>query len=164
MEAVIVIVLILLLLVIPALFSRKGRGLGRFAQREATAVPQVNQLPHPKSSEWTQTDHGPTLPIDSAVQQKQSAIQDLVEAAIMQKRRDLGFSQLMNSSPLGMAALSACQAMVEIAEPQSEQVHTDFRLAATSMGYQGMETGVAYYRQTWSLDTPNERIARHVLS
>ena len=163
MEAVIVIVSILLLIVIPALFWRIGRGLGRFAQRDAAPVPLVRQLSHPKSSEWTQTDHGPKPPTDSAVQQKQSAIQELVQAAIIQKRRDLGVSQLMNNSPLGMAALSACQAMVEIEEPQSEQVYTDFRLAATSMGYQGVETGMAYYRQTWSLDTPNERIAQHIL-
>lgn len=163
MEAVIVIVSILLLIVISALFWRIGRGLGRFTRRDAAPAPLVRQLPHPKSSEWTQTDHGPKMPTDSAVQRKQSAIQELVQAAIIQKRKDLGISQLMNSSPLGMAALSACQAMVEMEEPQSEQVYTDFRLAATSMGYKGVETGMAYYRQTWSLDTPNERIAQHVL-
>ena len=75
----------------------------------------------------------------------------------------LGLSQLMNSSPLGMAAVSACQAMVEVEEPQLDQVHADFRLAAISMGYLGVEMGVAYYRHTWSLDAPNEEIARHVL-
>lgn len=97
------------------------------------------------SSRSTPGTDGPTSPIDPAVQQKQSAIQELVKAAIIQKRSDLGFSQLMNSSPLGMAALSACQAMVEVAEPQSEQVYKDFRLAAKSIGYQGVEMGVAYY-------------------
>ena len=102
-------------------------------------------------------------PTDEVIGQKQAAIQELVENAIIERRRELGLSQLMNSSPLGMAAVSACQAMVEVEEPQLDQVHADFRLAAISMGYLGVEMGVAYYRHTWSLDAPNEEIAQHVL-
>ena len=105
----------------------------------------------------------PALSIDEVISKKQAGIQDLVDTAIIERRRELGLSQLMNSSPLGMAALSACQAMVAVEVPQSEQVQEDFRLAAVSMGYKGVEVGVAYYRHVWPLDTPNEQIARHIL-
>ena len=122
-----------------------------------TSVPERKQ----RTRNGNSTPAAP--PTNEVIGQKQAAIQELVDNAIIERRRELGLSQLMNSSPLGMAALSACQAMVEVEEPQLDQVYADFRLAAISMGYLGVEMEVAYYRHTWSLDAPNEEIARHVL-
>ena len=102
-------------------------------------------------------------PMDHIAEQKQYAIHELVEDAIIERRRELGLSQLMNSAALGRAAVTVCQKMVAIEVPEFEQVQADLQRTARHIGYGGLEVGVTYYRQTWPLDTSNERIAQHML-
>ena len=105
----------------------------------------------------------PANAIDLIVEQKHHAIHELVQDAIIERRRELGLSQLMNSAALGRAALSVCQKMVATEAPVFDQVKEDFQRAAAHIGYGGLEIGVAYYRKTWPVDTPNEHIAQQII-
>ena len=104
-----------------------------------------------------------TSSMDQIAEQKQDAVHELVQDAIIERRRELGLSQLMNSAALGRAALWVCQKMVATEVPESEQVKADFQRAAGHIGYGGLEVGVSHYRQSWPLDTPNEQIVQHIL-
>ena len=102
-------------------------------------------------------------PIDYFIKQKQDSIQHAVVTAITKERRQLGLSQLIESSTLGEAALPIQEALMTIEEPQEEQIQSDFQQRAQFSGYQGAGVGVAYYRKAWPLDTCNEMIAQEVL-
>ena len=71
--------------------------------------------------------------------QKQGAIQDVVDTAIGEEGRQLGLSQLMNSSPLGKAALSMGQAIVAMEDPYPDQIKAEYRQRAKLAGYRGGE-------------------------
>ena len=88
--------------------------------------PRILQIAESMNLEYLDlSTPGPYLPplsIDEVISQKQAAIQELVDMAIIERRRELGLSQLMNSSPLGMAALSARQVMVAVEVPQKTTI------------------------------------------
>ena len=94
---------------------------------------------------------------------KHEAVHELVQAAIIEERSRLGICQLMNSSALGKAALAVCQPLMVDEDPRSETIYADFSDKAREYGYQGMDVGMAYSRETWPLDAPNEAIARRIL-
>ena len=100
--------------------------------------------------------------IDDLLLRKQRAIHDAITTAIVEKRRQLGLSQFMNSSPLGKAALSMSESLVPMQNPQEEQILSDYQQRAKSFGYQGAGVGVAYYRKVWPLDTHNEGITQDI--
>ena len=104
-----------------------------------------------------------TQPMDHIAERKQYAVHELVEDAIIERRRELGLSQLMNSAALGGAAVTVCQKMVAIEVPEVDQVQADFQHAARHIGYEGLGVGAAYYRETWPVDTSNEQIAQHMI-
>ena len=104
----------------------------------------------------------PPPSIDLVVEQKHDAIHELVQDTIIERRRELGLSQLMNSAALGRAAVPVCQKMVATEVPEFEQVKADLQRTAGQIGYGGLEVGVAYYRNTWPVDAPNEQIAHHI--
>ena len=102
--------------------------------------------------------------IDDLLLRKQRAIHDAITTAIVEKRRQLGLSQFMNSSALGKAALSMSESLVPMQNPQGEQILSDYQQRAKSFGFQGGGVGVAYYRKVWPLDTHNEVITQDILN
>lgn len=98
------------------------------------------------------------------IQQKHIAVSRLVEDAIIERRRQVGISQLMNSSALGRVAFTVCQSLMMDPDPQTGRIHADFEGRARALGYSGLELGVAYYREPWPLDTANEEIAQDIFA
>ena len=105
-----------------------------------------------------QDDHDRTIsPYDIVRTIRQENILHGVREAILSKRAQQGFPRMMGNSVLGQSALRVSYdlAGVEIKDPG--HVSAEFNRGIKQDEYSG-RSSVAYYREVWDMDTPDEEI------
>ena len=103
--------------------------------------------------------------IDDILLEKQHYIHEGVKTAIVQRRRQLGLSQLIGDSALGKAALSMSDSLMPMENPDRDQIHlfNEYQQKAKAFGYEGAEIQMAYYRKVWPLEACNDAIIQDIL-
>lgn len=101
---------------------------------------------------------------DRIMSQKQKAIGEAVETGLEKVRKEAGLNKLMVDTALGRSAMSMSSSILaDIENPEYNQILADYGQLAYSNGYQGTEVGVAYYRNNWPIETPDDLIANEFI-